>query len=239
MRYLPVVLAATVLLAAVAVQAVHAQPTPTTPAQQGMIQTAGEGHILAAPDVAFVTLGVQATGANAQDATNQASTAMAATLSAVKALGIADSDVQTNQLALEPVYSDKQANQITGYHASQGVSVTVSDLGSVSKVFDAAVQAGSNSNLSIRFGIKDPTALQAQALTSAVQQATSKANAIAGAAGLKLTGAYNLSESNVQVAERQLATSAPMDAAPAPSVPVQAGQLLVSANIQATFSYAR
>jgi uncharacterized protein YggE len=146
--------------------------------------------------------------------------------------------VQTNQLALEPVFSDKQANQITGYRSTQSVSVTVNDLGSVSKVFDAAVQAGSNSNLSVRFGIKDPTALQQQALASAVQQATGKANAIAGAAGLKLTGAYNLSESNVQVAERELASST-VDAAPAPSVPVQAGQLLVSADIQASFSYSR
>jgi uncharacterized protein YggE len=259
MRALPAVLAvaASVPLAAVAVLAtwlapgvlgsvhtgnigaVQAQPAPasTASAPPGMIQTAGTGQMLAAPDVAYVTLGVQATGDNAQDATNKASTTMAATLSAVKSQGIADNDVQTDRIALDPVFADKQTNQITGYRASQTVSVTVDDLGSVSRVLDAGVQAGSNSSLSIRFSIKAPTALQEQALVSAVQQATGKASAIAGAAGLRLTGAYNLSESNVQVVER-LASSA-ADAAPAPSVPVQAGRLVVSANVQASFSYSR
>jgi uncharacterized protein YggE len=244
MRALPIVLATCLSLAALAivVAAVQAQPSPVAlpSAQPGFIQTSGASHVLAVPDVVYLTLGVQATGATAQDAANNASTAVAATLAGIKGQGITDKDIQTTQIALSPVFADKQPNQITGYHASQSLSVTVDDLTIVSRVFDAAVQAGSNSNLSIRFSIKDPSALQQQALVSAVQQATGKATSMAGAAGLKLTGAYNLSESNVQVVEREALASSAADAAPAaPSVPVQAGQLVVSANVQASFSYSR
>jgi len=246
MRSLPTVLAVSVPLAALAIAAawniaaVHAQPAPASAdsTRPGMIQTSGTGRLMATPDVAFVTLGVQTTGGDAQDATSTASTAMAATLRAVKALGIADTSVQTDRISLDPVYADKQPNQITAYRATQSVSVTVDDLGLVSRVLDAAVQAGANSNLSIRFGLKDAAALQEQALAAAVQQATGKANAIAGAAGLKLNGAYNLSESNVQVVEPQLPSSTAA-AAPAPFVPVQAGQLVVSATVEATFAYSR
>lgn len=205
------------------------------------ITVTGTGTATAAPDVAFVSAGVTTQGATAKAASDANSTTMTAVIAAIKAAGIADKDIQTGNFSINPVYSqnknDTGGSTITAYRVDNSVNVTVGVVGDAAKVLDAAVTAGANNNVSIRFGIKDATALQEQALTAAVQQAAGKAGAIATATGVKLTGAYSVTEQSgggpVPVATRALASAA------APSVPVETGQLSVNATVQVTYTYTK
>jgi uncharacterized protein YggE len=216
-----------------------AQASPLPPA----IVVSGEGTATASPDVAYLSLGVQSEAATATAATNANSAAMAAIIAAIKGQSVADKDIQTSEFSVDPVYSQPGSNggqpTVTGYRVSNTVSVTVEDPAISSKVLDAAVKAGVNTNVSIRFAIKNTTALQQQALTQAFQQASAKADAIAKAAGVKVSGVYSVTESTSGPPIVRLAAAATAAVAAAPSVPVQQGQLTVTADLQVAFNYTR
>lgn len=221
--------------------AAQSVPAGTAPTPFAGITVSGEGTATAAPDVAYISAGVTTQAATAKQASDANSTTMAAVIAAIKAAGVADKDVQTGNFSINPVYSQTRnasgASTITAYRVDDSVNVTVNAIADAAKVLDAAVTAGANSNVSIRFGIKDSTALQEQALKAAVQQAAGKAGAIAQAEGLKLTGAYSVDE---QSASRPVpASGLPLAAAASAAVPVQQGQLVVSETVQVTYAYSR
>ena len=252
-RYLiiPVVLL-TALLAAAAVQvrgmdalapvaAAQSVAAGSTPTPFAGITVSGVGTATAAPDVAYVSAGVTTQAVTAKQASDTNSTTMTAVIAAIKAAGVADKDVQTGNFSINPVYAHTRdasgTSTITGYRVDNSVNVSVNVIANAAKVLDAAVTAGANSNVSIRFGIKDTTALQEEALKVAVQQAAGKAGAIAQAANLKLTGAYSVEE---QGASRPVPVSGlPMAAAASAAVPVEQGQLVVSETVQITYAYSR
>jgi uncharacterized protein YggE len=205
------------------------------------IVVSGSGTVTAAPDVAYVSAGVTTQAATARQASDANSTTMTAVIAAIKAAGVADKDVQTTNFSISPVYSqvrsDTGSSTITGYRVDNSVRVTVNVVGDAAKVLDAVVGAGANSNVNISFGIKDTTALQEQALAAAVQQAAGKAGAIAQATGVKLAGAYSVTEQS----SGGPVTSGPQPQAAAASVavPIQQGQLSVRATVQVTYAYSR
>ena len=218
-----------------------ASPAPAAPA--AAVTVVGQGTATSAPDVAYATLGVQTQAGAVQDAADANSTAMAAVIAAIKAQGVAERDLQTNGFSIQPVYNQPSspgggAPSISGYRVSNAVSVTIHDLSSVSKLLDAAVKAGANSSVGLRFGVQDTTALQQQALTAAMQQASAKADAIAKAAGMKLTGAYAVEEQSAG-APVPVAQGAAQAAAAYVAPQVEEGQLRVQATVRVAFGYTR
>ena len=105
------------------------------------ITVTGEGRIEAAPDMATISLGVAAEAASARAAMDQASSAAAALLARLEEAGIAARDVQTSGLTLSPVwdYGNSGENRITGYAASNTVTVRVRALDSLGGVLDQAL----------------------------------------------------------------------------------------------------
>lgn len=216
-------------------------PTANSSAPFAGITVSGTGAAMAAPDVAYISAGVTTQAATAKAASDANSTTMAAVIAAIKAAGVASKDIQTANFSINPVYSQTKDNTgtstITAYRVDNAVTATVGVVGDAAKVLDAAVTAGANSDVSIRFDIKDATALQEQALTAAIQQASGKAGAIATATGVKLTGVYSVTEQSaggpVPVASKALAAAA------SPSVPVEQGQLSVNASVLVTYTYTK
>ena len=206
----------------------------TTPTLLKTITVAGQGQVQVAPDVAYVSFGVQTRASTAKDAQDQNNQAMAAAIAKIKALGIADKDIQTSGISLYPVYD--QSNTITGYQASNTVTVSV-DVAKAGQVIDGAVGAGANTSVSVSFGLKDPGAAQAQALEAAAKDARTHADAIAKGLGVTIQ--------QVQVAVEQTSTTpvpvramgvAASSAGIAPT-PVQAGQLTVTATVSVTYGF--
>src|SRR5574340_233750 len=170
-----------------------AAPTapPVNPSDTGGgITVEGVGNVTLTPDEAQLSLGVQAQAASAAAAQAQANGVMAKLVAAVKRLGVADKDLATQWLSLQPQYAyepnGSQPPRVSGYQASQSLAVTVRDLSKAGAIIDAAVAAGANQVGGISFAVADPTAASAQARTAAMADAKVRAQALAAAAGVTL-----------------------------------------------------
>jgi uncharacterized protein YggE len=219
--------------AAIQPQVILPIATPGAVPVRGIIVT-GSGQVDAPPDRAFVTAGVQTRGRTAQEAQNENNLTMQAVIAAIKAVGIPDKSIQTIGVSLYP--TTDQGQVITGYDASNEVDVTIDQISQAGAVLDAAVKAGANQSAGVRFGLKDQTTARNQALAAAATDARSKATALATALGLQITGVESVSEQNVNVPT----FSPPRAFAGAPaaqSVPIEPGQLTVSAQVTIVFGY--
>ena len=208
--------------------------TTTATAPANTITVSGTGQIQAQPDEAFVSAGVRTQAQTAQAAQSQNNQQMQSVIDAVKALGIPAKDIQTGGVSLSPVYSNNQT--IQAYEARNTVNVTVEQVSQAGQVLDAAVRAGANQTGGISFGLKDDTALRNKALAAAVADARSKADALAAAGGLKVSGIDSMMESSVSVPIP--VARAPLGAAAASqAVPVEPGQLTVTAQVTVVYGY--
>lgn len=202
--------------------------TPRTPT----LAVAGEGYVEAAPDTAYLTVGVQTTAATAQEAQRANAERMSAVVARLRGLGMAERDLRTSGLSLGPVMDRQQ--QITGYRAQNSLAITVRDINQTGALFDAAVAAGANVGGSIRFGFADDATLRHQALAAAVADARARAEATARAAGVQLRGIRSIAEEGISIPMPRVALPA---AAPAmeQATPIQPGEQRVTARVRVVF----
>src|SRR5436190_23383393 len=71
---------------------------------QNTISVTGNGESNAAPDIAYVSVGVVTTGKRAQDAAQSNASATQKVIASLKQLGIADRDLQTSGYSVNPTY---------------------------------------------------------------------------------------------------------------------------------------
>jgi uncharacterized protein YggE len=173
-----------------------AATVPTNSSVQG-ITVNGTGTVTIKPDLATITIGVQAQAPSAADAQGIASAAMAKVVDAIKGNGIAEADIATQWVSLEPQYNyknDGSTPTVIGYVSNQTVSVKVRDLARVGPVIDTAVAAGANQVSGISFSVADPSAAASQARATAIADAKARATELANAAGVTLGAATMITE---------------------------------------------
>lgn len=161
------------------------------------ITVAGMGRVTLRPDIADVRLGVSVTRPTVTAARQTAAEQMTKVLAAIKGSGVADADVATSVLSLQPAYDDKPTSgrpHITGYTFSNVVTVTVRDLESIGRIVDGAIAAGATSAEDISFRVEKQTAAERQARDAAMADARAKADALAAAAGLTIRGVASINE---------------------------------------------
>ena len=200
------------------------------------ISVSGTGRVKAEPDIANVSVGVTKQGADAGEASSKAAESMSSVIDALLAMGIAETDIQTTSINLNPMYDwDDNPPNIVGWEASNMGSITVRDIESVGEVVDPAPEAGATNVSGISFQVEDPTAAQAEARAAAVADAEAKAQQLAVAAGVNIIGVITISESGGQPPQPVLMARAEMafDTAAA-STPVLPGEveLTISVHIQ-------
>ena len=222
------------LLAGMLVGPTMAQSETDTNTNEHTISVTGTGTVKVTPDVADVQLGVQITRETAKSARDDAATAMSAVIEALRALGIADADIQTSYLNLGPVYDYNSGQKITGYQVSNVVNVHVADLSKLADIVDNSVSAGATTVNSITFDVSNRSDLEQQARTAAVKDARAHADTLAAAAGVTITGVFSISET-------QMATPFPYPmaaglAADAKSTPVMPGTSSVSLTISVVYT---
>ena len=121
------------LIVAVAALALRPGPvagapaTHTTPAQH-TITVSGSGIVTIVPDVARINLGVTISKSSVKTVREAGAAAMNDIIAAVKALGVAEADIQTTNISLNPQYGSGSAPKIVGYQISEQIVVTVRDL---------------------------------------------------------------------------------------------------------------
>ena len=204
------------------------------------LSLSASGEAKVTPDMATITLGVDTTAPNAGQAMNANAERMARVIAALKAAGIEARDLQTSNLSLSPqtVYEEGHPPRVTGYQASNQLSVTVRDLGKLGPVADAVVAAGATNIGQISFGLANPLAAENNARLAAVKALEDKAALYAQASGYHITRLVNLSEG---VAEQSgPRPQAPMMAmrAAAPT-PIETGELNVHIDVSGLFELGR
>lgn len=238
LRWLAIGAASGLLLAAAVMPSLGSHTAlavdPTSPVEH-TISVSGTGRVVLSPDVADLSLGVSLTRPTAAAAREAAAGAMTKVVDAIKKGGVADKDIQTSSLSLQPVYdySNNGQGKLTGFQLTNIVSVTVHNLDSVGDLVDAAVAAGATSVNGVSFRVEDPTAAEAQARTAAVKDARTKADALASAAGVTIVGVSSISESSAGLPYPQpYAVAAPAKDA---STPIQPGTSEVDVTVSITY----
>jgi len=212
--------------------------TDPATAPEHTISVSGTGRVLISPDIADLRLGVSVTAKTVKAARDANATSMTAVIDSIKKLGIADKDIQTSTLSLSPVYDyppDQRAPILTGYNLTNVVAVTIRDLDKAGDVIDGALAAGATTLDSISFRVDDQTAAEKQAREAAMAEANAKAQTLASAAGVSITGVAAISETSAPtpypIYYRGMAESAARDVA----TPVQPGTNEVTVTVSVVY----
>ena len=211
------------------------------PAYAGSITIEGHGEVRAAPDMAVITSGVTTQGATAREALDANSAAMSELIEALKASQIEARDIQTSGFSVTPnyVYSDERDDKgyslpprIDGYQVSNTVTVTIRDLDAVGAVLDKSVTVGANTVNGVTFSVADPSPILDEARKAAFADAQRRAELYAGLADSTLEEIVSITEGQsfnppqpYPMFDRAVAQAA------APAVPVEAGELTFSINV--------
>jgi len=186
------------------------------------------------PDTAFLYAGVESQQTTASAAQSDLAGKAGKLIARIKALGVADKDLNTGGYSVSPTYSPG-GETVNGYRASEQLQITWHDVATVGKALDAIVQEGGATNVGASFGLADPKSAQAEARTLAIADARSRAQAMASAAGVRLGQVIrvsDLSSSGSPTPRYDIAGAAPA----ATQLPV--GELSVSVTVEVDFAIA-
>jgi uncharacterized protein YggE len=192
----PLLLAATLALGVPAMSAT-AQTTGHAVSTDGtLLSVSAQAEARRVPDVASVATGVVTRAADANAAMRANAEQMDKVMAAIRAAGIAERDTQTTGVNLNPDYryEENKAPVITGYQASNTVSVKVRDVAKLGKVLDALAAAGANQINGPSFEIDEPEAVYDEARQAALKKAQARAEMYAKSLGLRVRRIVSISE---------------------------------------------
>jgi uncharacterized protein len=195
------------------------------------ITVVGSGTAKAVPNVADWSFTVRSDADTASGALEAAAEGTKKLVAALKGAGIADEDLQTEQISLYPRTTD-DARAVIGYTASSSVHATVRDLDKAGKVVDAAVRAGANEFYGPQLRVSDSRAQYRDAVSAALDDARAHAEALAAKAGVTLGAPVAIVENGggppVPVYDRYAAADA--------AVAIEPGVNEISATLTVTFA---
>lgn len=154
------------------------------------------GEVNRVPDLAIISAGVVTRAATARQAMQQAANKMARVRAALSKAGIADRDIQTTTIQLNPdyAYENNRPPRLTGYNASNQVTVRFRDVASAGEILDALVAEGANSINGPNLTIDKPEAALDEARARAVAAGRARAELFARSMGLRVVRVVAVSE---------------------------------------------
>lgn len=215
---------------------------PVPPAEAGELLVEGVGEVAATPDMATIRIGVETREREAADALAENNSQAAKIIAAAKAAGVEARDIQTSNLSVYPQYEAGTQGQPRGddpprlvaFVVSNEVQIRIRDLDGMGALLTGLVDAGANQMGSVAFAVDDDAALLQEARKRAVADARAKAEAIADAAGLGLGPILSIEESGLSDGPRPRASYRMS----AEAVPVEAGEMVISAGVRIVWAIA-
>jgi hypothetical protein len=236
MRKITVALAAALALSVLPVP-VTAQPRESAEPVVPVLSVQGSGSSRVDPDLATVRLGVLAQAPTAQAAMQQVNQTANAILAAVRKLGVGEKDIQTSDLNLNPVYTQAPPDdrggepRISGYQASNIISIRLTKMDLVGPAVDAGLGAGANRLDGVAFGLQNDAGARAEALAQAAAAARAKAATLAKALDVRLAEIIEVVEGGVSVFTPLRTSRMAMEAMSVDTTPVSSGQVGVEASL--------
>ena len=222
-----------------------AQPQTATgyavPADGTLLSVSASADAKRVPDVATISTGVVTQAADANAAMRANAVQMDKVMGAIRAAGIAERDIQTSGISLNPnyKYAENQPPTIVGYQASNTVNVKVRDLSKLGKVLDTFVAQGANQVNGPNFEVDKPDEAYDEARIAALKKAQARAQTYADALGLKVRRIVSISEGGASFPQpimmvREMAADAMQK-----QTAVAPGESTLSVNIDVVFELGR
>ena len=227
------------------------------------IHVRATGTASGAPDLAIVNLGVEAIEDTAAEARAAAANAMNGVMDVLAEAGIEDRDIQTRHFSINPRRQSVQVTEckdgvedapkgssegencitrwvqeLTGYSASNQVSVNVRELDQAGTIIDRVTNAAGDLVRvnGIRFTIEDIDPLQEEARSEAMEELRAKAETLARLAGIGLGRLVHLQESTGYIEPLQpVFARAAFAEESAADTSISAGELDVSVSVSGVY----
>ena len=155
----------------------------------------GSGVVNVLADQATVVLGVEEKKADvleAQDAVNEKINAI---YDALIEYGVEPKNIGTDRIYISADYTyPLDVAVLSGYTASNSIEIRTTDIDSVGEIIDIAFAAGANELNAVNFSASNAGEAQQQALALAVENAMTKAQTLADAAGVGIGEVLSLEE---------------------------------------------
>ncbi len=206
------------------------------PASTGITVT-GTGTATGTPDALLLDIGVQVDRSDVGRALADASSALSNVRAALTAHGVADADLQTAGLSIQPDYQNGSSTP-TGYSVSATLTAKLRNLSGAGAAITTAAAAGGDATRidGVSFDLQDDSSLLASARSAAFADAKARAVQYAAAAHRTLGPVIRITES--APATTPIYSGAASGSAPArgPSVPIDPGTSQLSASVMVVFA---
>ncbi|MBR4234600.1 MAG: SIMPL domain-containing protein [Clostridia bacterium] len=202
----------------------------------------GTGETQISADTAIISLGVSARDKDVLKAQQKVNTAIASIRKALIEQGVKEENINTDYINIYARYDyTGDDEQVIAYGADSTLAIKVTDIASVGSLIDVSFAAGANTLNGITFSASDTDGAKAESLKKAVADAKAKAEILAEAAGLKISGIETISEGGAYSYSNTVSnfSAKRMDAAEYAAdagTVVQAAKLIVSASVSITFT---
>jgi uncharacterized protein YggE len=205
-----------------------------------LVTVAASAEARRQPDTAALSTGVVSLAPDANGAIRRNAEQMSRVMAALQAMGIADTDVQTSGVSLNPDYQylANRPPRIKGYYASNTVNVTVRDIERLGGILDALVLTGANQINGPTFYIEDKDAVLDEVRAKALAKSRGRAEGYAKRLGLRIRRVVSIDET------RGLGAPAPLYGRTAAvaqvadsnaSAPIAPGENVLSLNLEVVY----
>jgi uncharacterized protein YggE len=241
-----IALAVGLIAAVVATPVVSAQVSTPVPADEIVrtIAVSGTGTVSVEPDTADVTFSVQSDSELLKEAQADSTTRLEGITEELTSGGVSEADIVTSGYYVTVINEyddDGNFERISGYRVDAQITATIRDLETLGTLLDSVTTAGANGIYGLYFYVNDPGPAATQARAAAMEDARAKADQLAAASGVTITGVVSINEtwapSPVSKDFYQQAGGmggAEMDAAAAP-VSVSPGSTDITVELQVVF----
>jgi Uncharacterized conserved protein len=212
------------------------------PAQQNTgVWVTGQGEVMAVPDIAMLSLGIEARADTVAEAQSQAATAMDKVMQALEDSDVDKKDIQTQRYSIYPItkWVKDEREVIIGYRVTNMVVAKIRKIDNAGAIIDAVTKTGGDYTRiqNINFTIDDPSPYYEEARAKAVKDAKSKAEQLADSAGIKLGKPTYISEGATYrppitkgFYEQDMAPT------PTPTTPISPGEMKLTVNVQVVYT---
>lgn len=202
----------------------------------------GTGTANMPPDQAEISLGVRVLAATAKEATRTGSEALAQMIALLKARGVTDRQIRTSHFQVTPEYRERPRGggmERIGHMATNSLDVTITTLDALGDMLDAVIEAGGDSISvnHVQLTASNPQAAMDEAQRAAAREARRMAQLLAEEMGVTLGSILHIQPQGHQPpSPRMMRAMSFGPAMRAPSVPVEAGDMTVTATIEVVFA---
>lgn len=200
------------------------------------IRVSGTGTVYGAPDTAMFTVGINTLSADVTEATEESNAVANAIITALTEAGVDEADIRTSSFNVfrEDRQGDDGEALDAQFRVINTVTVTVRNTDSTGDLLSLALANGANQVDNLQFTISNTDELRSEARALAVQDARERAEQLAELAGVELGAPVFIEE--FQSGYMPMSARQSFAFAEAASVPIEAGELSVSVDVNIVFA---